>query len=220
MDALELEKLRTDIEALRRSVRKANPFLRAVVVLRGYATLSIPIGILLVAYFLATHFMVAAKGSFGALSEAWKLGSWILIGAMTIAGSVGKWIIIRKRVSEIDSGAKLGSIFRAMYGGNGFHIYVPQALLMVGLPLLAFVSGHPWLSVSSGVLCLGLASNSMAMAVERREYLPTGWYGILSGLVSAFFIEGAPYLWSALVLGGIFLVFGFTTLGWHKGTER
>jgi hypothetical protein len=47
---------------------------------------------------------------------------------------------------------------------------------------------------------------------QRPEYFATGWYAFAASLTSIFFLERAPFLWTAAVWDGLSFVFGLVGL--------
>jgi hypothetical protein len=221
MTTEELEALRRDIADLRRAVRKANPFLRAVVQLRSYAILSIPLGILVLVFCLVSHFLVQSYASLAAVPAAWKTAFWIAVTIMLVGGSALKWIVLSRRAAQIEKGATFVTAVKAMYGGGGWmNLNLPITLCMVVVSVYTSLAGHPWLIMSTVAIFLGLICNSFALALERGEYLVTGWYALLSGLASLFFVEAAPFIWTAIVWAGIFFVYAASGLYYLPREER
>jgi hypothetical protein len=208
MDKLELDKLILDIKELKRSVRKANPFLRDIMALKAYAILSFPLGILLLADCLVTHFLIQRSGSFGAIPVSWKIASIAIFALTIVIGSVSKWIVIARRAAQVRDGANFFSVVKAIYGGHWFSLSSPLVLCMGATSLYFATTGHPWLIASFTAVFLGPFCNMVGKLLDREEYLYTGWYLILSGLASIFFMESAPFIWLAIVWAGTFLVFG------------
>jgi hypothetical protein len=212
MDKLELDKLIQDIKEIKNSVRKANPFLRDIMALRAYAIMSIPLGILLLADCILTHFLVRAHGSFAAIPRAWKIVTIAVFALIFLIGSVAKWIIVNRRAAEVRSGANFFTVVEAMYGGFWFNLTVPLMLCGAVSSVYAVLSGHPWLIVSLVAIFIGPLFNVMAKLLARDDYLYTGWYLTITGLASLFFVEAAPFAWLAIVWSGTFLVFAAAEL--------
>lgn len=206
----ELEALQSDIGELRKAVRKANPFLRSVVEIRSYALLALPLGFLILAYCLFSHFLILEFGSAENLPPWWSTLSWSALAFFLVACAVAKWLIISRRAAQIEEGATFLTAIKAMYGGGWVNLNLPLALcILVMIPFLIWI-GHSWYLVPALAIFLGLSASSVAQTVEAREYLATGWYALVTGLLSLFFIEASPFLWTAVVWAGVFLVFGFT----------
>ncbi len=208
MDKLELDKLLRDIQELKRSVRKANPFLREIMELRAYWVMSIPLGILLLADCLLMHFLVRANGSFGAIPSGWKIAGSALFIAILAIGSVWKWIVINRRAGQVKDGATILTVIKAIYGGDWFGFSAPLIVSLAVTSAFFLRSGRPWLVFSIVAVFIGIFSNFIGKLLERREYLFMGWYMTLAGLASLFFIESTPFVWLAIVWAGSFLVFG------------
>jgi hypothetical protein len=220
MDNLELEKLLVDIQELKRSVRKANPFLREIMAIRAYSKMSLPLGILLLAICLVAHFLVKANGSFEAIPIGWKMLTLAVFALVLVIGSVTKWIIINRRAAQVKDGANYFTVIEAIYGSNLFGISVPFILCAAATSLYFARSGHPWLIVSFIAVFFGPFCNMISMLIDRREYMFTGWYLIATGLASLFFIEATPFIWLAIVWAGTFLVFGAAGLAAGRSERR
>jgi hypothetical protein len=216
MDTNELDKLLQDIKELKHSVRKANPFLREIMGLKAYSILSIPLGIILLADCLITHFLIRSSGSFESIPRTWKIVTLTLFALILVIGFAAKWIVIDRRAAQLKDGANFFTVIEAMYGGQWFSLSVPLMLCMFVSSIFAVLSGHPWLIASFTAIFLGPFSNIVAELFDRSEYLWMGWYLTLSGLASLFFMESAPYIWLAIVWAGTFLVFGLAGLAASK----
>lgn len=212
MDQAQLESMSRDIEELRKAVRKANPFLRSVVEIRSYSIISIPFGLLIVAYCLLSHFLILEYGSVQNLPAWWSTLSWSGLALFAVGGAFAKWMIINRRAAQAEEGANFWTALRAIYGGGWVNLNLLIAICMLVLVAFLIWAGRPWYLVPSMAICLSFACSSIAMTVEAREYLATGWYALGTGLLSLFFVEASPFIWTAVVWAGVFLVFGVTGL--------
>jgi hypothetical protein len=216
MDKSELESLLADVEELKRAVRRNNPFLREVVSSRLFSAMSLPLGLLLVAFCAGTQLLVARHGSFGALPTEWKIASGLFFGLYFAVAGVLKWIHLNRKARSVDEGANFLTILNAVYGGSWLHLNVPAIVCMLFSVGTAILSGHPWYAVTGAAIFIVFPFNSLGLMVQRAEYLAMGWYFLASGLTSLFFIETMPFAWSGIVWGGGFLVFGIVGLATQK----
>lgn len=212
MDKAEIERLLGDIENLRKAIRKNDPLLREVADSRLYALLTLPFGLFILVFFLGTHFLLGGGGSFAALPAAWRIAFWAFLACFFVAGGVAKVVIIGRRARALDAEAGFGSVVKAAYGGALLHVNVPALVAMAVVSAYAACSGHPWLILPATAVFFALVCNVLGALVGQKEYFLTGWYALVSGLASLFFVEEAPFLWVAVVYGGIFLVFGAGSL--------
>jgi hypothetical protein len=212
MDQSELKTLLADLEELKRAVRRNNPFLREVVASRFFAALSIPFGLFVVAFCTGTQILIARRGSFSAVPAEWKIAAWILLGIFIIVGWVLKWRFLDRQARKVKEGANLWTVIRAVYGGSWLHLNLPAILCMLLVPVLAILAGHPWYIVPGIAVFFAFPCNGLGLIVQRPEYLVGGWYALISGLSSLFFMESAPFIWSEAIWGGFFLVFGLVGL--------
>jgi hypothetical protein len=113
---------------------------------------------------------------------------------------------------EVDNRGTFMTVARAMYGGLGFNLYIPAFLCMAVASSFAATLGHPWYIVPSIAVFYAFAANGVGLFVQRPEYFATGWYAFAASLTAIFFLERAPFLWTALVWGGLSFVFGLVGL--------
>lgn len=123
----ELDGLKRDIVQLKRAVRKADPFLRSIIVLRAYAVMSIPLGILCLVFCLGSHFLIRSYGSFQAIPSAWKTPFGAALALIVIGSSILKWIVVNRRAAEIEKGANFMTALKAMYGSSWVNINLPAS---------------------------------------------------------------------------------------------
>lgn len=216
MDKSELESLLADVEELKRAVRRNNPFLREVVSSRFFAIISLPLGLSLIAFCAITQALVLRRGSFSALSPAWKIASGLFFGIYFLIGGVLKWVYLNRKARSVEEGANYLTVLRAVYGGSWLHLNVPAILCMLFSIVTAILSGHPWYAVPCVAVFVAFPFNSLGLMAQRPEYLAMGWYSLASGLTSLFFIEAMPFAWSGIVWGGGFLVFGIVGLATQR----
>jgi hypothetical protein len=219
MDSQELENLHRDIEELKRSIRKANPFLRSIMEFRSYAILSIPFGIAILAYFIALHFISMGAGSYPVLPEALRNYAWIGLAAILFLGLVAKLVIVNRKASEIAEGATFITATKAIYG-SWFQASIPLLVAMAVVSIFVVSIDRSWYVVPVLAVGFGIFCCNFGVATERKELFAIGWYMIASGLASLFFIESAPFLWSAVVWAGAFLSYGVAGLVFIKPEKR
>jgi hypothetical protein len=208
MNQSELESLLADVEELKKAVRRNNPFLRQVVAGRFFAVLSIPFGLFVVAFCTGTQILVTRLGSFSAVPAAWKIAAGIFLALFFAVGSSLKWSFLARQARKVEEGANFWTVIRSIYGGTWLHLNLPAILCALLVPVLAILAGHPWYIVPGVAIFLVFPCNSMGLAVQRPEYLAAGWYMLISGLVSLFFMESMPFIWAEVIWGGYLLVFG------------
>jgi hypothetical protein len=208
MNQSELESLLADVEELKKAVRRNNPFLRQVVAGRFFAVLSIPFGLFVVAFCTGTQILVTRLGSFSAVPAAWKITAGIFLAFFFAIGWSLKWSFLARQARKVEEGANFWTVIRSIYGGTWLHLNLPALLCMVLVPVLAVLAGHPWYIVPGIAIFMAIPCNSLGLVVDRPEYLAAGWYALLSGLLSLFFMEGAPFVWAEVIWGGYLLVFG------------
>jgi hypothetical protein len=208
----ELDELASSIDELKHAIRKNDPFIREVASTTLLAYLSLALGLAFAFFFLETHFLIREAGSFAALSPGWRLSFWVFLVAFLGIGGGAKLVILKTQAKAVDKEAGLASVMSAIYGGDLLHVHLPPLIAMVAAAVFLFWIGHPWYAISSTAILIAIESNTFGAAAQRGEFTWTGWYSLAAGIVSLFFIEGAPFLWTAIASGGSLLVYAAASL--------
>ena len=97
-----------------------------------------------------------------------------------------------------------------------------MALAIVATWAQPSVVHHGWivLAIIAGVLVGVPLALVPLTAVPQRTALSHAFGGLAAGLVSLFFIESAPFIWTAIVWGGIFFVFATSGLMYIPSEEK
>jgi hypothetical protein len=207
MTEAEFEEMLNDIESIRRAVRRNNPVLRQVLASRGYAAFSLVYGLAIAAVCIPTQLFLDRSGSLAAVPAAWRTLCWIALVLLVPAAGIVKWRIFSRRIEGTD-GSNYLALIKAFYGGAWFHINVPIVFAAAGGSAFAIYAGQAWYALPICSVCFALLFNSIGTVLQRNDYLVAGWFAFVSGLVSLFFVASAPFLWIAIVFGGLCVVFG------------
>ena len=197
-----IEELERSLTELRSAVKASNPLLRAVASSHLFPALSLFLGAASVVYCLwarAEAMDPAGKGP--------GLWSWIFLAVVIAAGVFGK-VYFTSRLASQHGGRGFYSLMTAIYGGKTASLVAGSAAAMIaGVAFLIHI-GHPWYIVPLMAIYAGLASHAMDLLIDLAEYRVLGWFSLLAGIVSLFFVETDPFLWTAIVLAAVFIVFG------------
>ncbi len=182
--------------------------------------MSLPYGVIILAYCLGLHFMALSGGSTTTIPGEWETASWIGLAAIVVIGLIGKLVIVNKKVVELDESANLITATKALYEGNWSQIIALALVFMIVASIFTAAIDHAW--YIEPILAIGFAfiCGNYGAWLERREILVMGWYMLLAGLASLFFIESAPFLWSAILWAGAFLSYGVWGLIFIKPERR
>ena len=223
MTDTELDELSKSVESLRRAIRKNNPFLRSVASSKLYAALCFPFGIIVIGFCVIAHDASIRYGSFDAAPAFLRTTAWILLAVFLIAGAWVKVIFTNRAAKCIDSKSGFMSVVKAMFGGKVSGLVIASLISIAGTVAFAVAVGKPWYIVPVGSILLSFAYLGLDLVIDLAEYRISGWYSLVAGFVSLFFIETAPFPWTAAVYGGMLLVFGIAGLvrpGVAKPKER
>ncbi|MGB4573222.1 MAG: hypothetical protein WBH97_10455 [Rectinemataceae bacterium] len=207
------------VVGLRKALRRNNPILRQVAATRIYAALSLPYGLITVGLCLIANAVVKEYGSLSAAPRAVIALLWICPAVLLAAGAVVKVTLTTNAAKRIDGGAGFWTVLRLMFGGKAVLLILASVLSMATGVAFCFSIGHPWYIVSLLSVFASFAAFGLDVLVDLAEYRVLGVYSLAAGLSSFFFMEKAPWFWSASIIGGMFIVFGVAGL-FRTGASR
>jgi hypothetical protein len=208
MTETEFQEMLRDIEGIRKAVRRNNPVLRQILASRAFAIFTLAYGVLVFAFCLPLQFYLGKTGSLDAIPPAFKTLSFIALVLLLPAGGIIKWTLFRIRLAKADAGSNYMALLKTFYGGAWFHLNVPLMIAAITGVAFAISLGQAWYSVPICAVCFSLLFTNLGSALQMKEYIVSGWYFFVAGLVSLFFVTSAPFLWVAIVFGGFCIVFG------------
>jgi len=201
-----IEELARTLGELRSAVKASNPLLRTVASSRLYPILSLILGTASVIFCLAAR-AVEQNPSGGGLG-VW---AWIFLAFVFVAGAAGKVIITAKLAAQ-HGGRSFYSLLTAIYGGKTATLIASSAVAMIAGTIFLISIAHPWYIVPMMAIYTALASHAFDLLIDLSEYRVLGWVAMAAGIVSLFFIETDPLLWTAIVTTAVFVVFGIAGL--------
>jgi hypothetical protein len=206
MDDREIEEALRTLAELKSAVRRNQPMLRELASPRGFAPLALGFGILVIAFCLTAHFLIAAYGSFESVPAEWRAALWGALGAMAAFGFVAKIVVVVRRSRKIDASMRALDLIGGWFASI-LHIVLPMAIVWASSIALFTLIGHPWYIASAFAIVFGFVINALAKEVGFSPYYFLGYWSLATGCASAFAIEAAPFLWVAAMYGGMFVAF-------------
>lgn len=201
-----LEELSATLAELRKAVRTRDPLLREVASSSLYPALALAMGLLLFFVCIAMHKIAADTRT---PNQAALL--WVLVGAILVAGGTVKLVLSRRLATSYDPQG-FSRLMSVVYGGKvASSLLIVVIVLCVGIAFL-IKSGIPAYIVPLVAIIVAIAAQGLDQLIDLPEYRIMSWSSLALGSVSLFFVESSPWLWSAIVFGGIFMIFGASGL--------
>lgn len=207
MTEQELKDLASTIGDLKKAVRKNDPLLRAMMSSQGWIPFTLVAGLGIALFCLPAQILVAAYGGFSAIPEVYRTCLWAFLALIVVLASAGKMALLSRKAARVEEEAGLGDILKVFFAGANFHIGVPYVLILAAGSAFAIHVGHPWYIAPVIAIPTCFWSNFMAGLVDSPIFKAAGWWCLLTGLASLFFIEAAPFIWLFVIFGGLCLVF-------------
>jgi hypothetical protein len=203
----ELRNLAATVEDLKKAVSKNSPELRAMLRPRGWMPLTLIAGIGVGLFCLPAQVLVVAYGSFGAIPAAFRTALWCVLVLVLVLSGVWKMVLLTRKIADEKIENAFLAVLRSFFAGQSFHIGVPFTLSILVLSAFAVWSGHPWYVVPAVAIPTCFWANFVATLAGSPAFKAAGWWSLVTGLASLFFIEKAPFIWLFVILGGLMLVF-------------
>jgi len=202
----ELEGLKSDLKKVRAAVNRHSPLFREIAANDFLAKISLPYAFLVILFGLGTHILLKGTLNYSLLPPWWLPSLWVFLVLLLIVGSVVKMRFLGKGAAA--RGARVWAVVISVWGNEWFHVNAATALVFLGVSLFAAGAGHAWYILSAASVWFGIYLNAGGAIARRKEYYVSGWFGVVSGLVSLAYVEASPWLWLAITEGGMLLLFG------------
>lgn len=203
----DLTVLAENISLIKKALRRNNPLLRAVAESRLYPILALVYGLIIVLFCLVIRDSIASgQADTSGLGQALP---WIILILLLFMGGVIK-VILTKRLSIKFGQGGFGKIVLTIFGGKTLTIYLSTSIALTAGIVFAIKAGHPWYILPLASFMVSIISFFMDILIDLIEYKIMGWIALCVGIFSLFLVESDPFLWAAIVAGGIFCGFGLS----------
>jgi hypothetical protein len=195
------------VEDLKKAVSKNSPELRAMLRPRGWMPLTLIAGIGIALFCLPAQVLVVAYGGFDAIPAAYRTALWAVLALVLVLAGVWKMALLTRKMAEENIERAFAAVFRSFFAGQSFHIGVPFTISILVLSGFAVWTGHPWYVVPAIAVPTCFWANYVATMAGSPAFKAAGWWSLITGLISLFVIESAPFIWLFVILGGLMFVF-------------
>lgn len=218
-DSPDLETLLQDIRAMKSALHRHDRLIRQILLPKYFGLMSAYFGAALFLIFGCFQTFINMYGSYAAIPASVRYVLWALLIFAMISSSIIKLMSLSRASKEL---AGPESIFALM--GEFFilplrHVYIGSAIGSLIVSVYLATAGLLWLIIPVVVLMIGIIWNQLGEFIKSRSYLIVGYWLIVSGGLSFFFVQAYPYAVLALSPGLGFLIFGILGL-WEGYQDR
>jgi hypothetical protein len=96
----------------------------------------------------------------------------------------------------------------AIFGGRTSSLVAGSAVAIAGGIVFLVWVHRAWYIVPITAIYTGIASHALDLLIDLPEYRVLGWSSLFAGVLSLFFIQADPLLWTAIATALVFVVFG------------
>ena len=207
-----LDKLMDDIKTIKSTLDESGSLLRRLFLPAPLRLVGIIGGLSVIFFCLAFYFLNARYGSHAGIPVGIKYTLYCLLFADWILMAVLKNKKIIRSMKVVDPSYSLFDVFKYLHSGRMLHMYLPVVIIIFTLSGLAVYNNNlehiiPILSIGVGIMY-----NYMGLILRIKEYLISGYWMILTGLLAAVFTSVSPLIDCSVSFGIGLLLFGLVRI--------
>jgi hypothetical protein len=210
MTEREVEELANAIERLKRARTVGSAAEGGIGPGFGWLSLSLWAAAALTVFCLPAQILLAAYGGFRWIPPEYKALLWTGLALIVVGGGVLEVLrlILNGGHERPESPlAPLRGVIKVIFGGTCRHLAIPGLVAALTLAGFYCVIGHPWYAVSFTAVVLAFWLDYLGVILSRRDLIGMGWWCLVTGLASLFFVESAPLIWVFIIYGGLLYIF-------------
>ncbi len=214
----QIDRLITDIEAIKAAVKKQNPMMREVLAPQYFRVMALYLSACIFLICGVLQYLLSVYGSYSALPQAVQIISIAFIVFALLSAAVIKLAVIRTRTHEIDGREGLRRFLSAFYTSSIMHVYASVFLaVLAGSVFLGLRDREvfilPLAAIAAGIMIINFTS-----IVAVSEYYVFGYWLLVSGIASLFLVERFLLPCIMFSFGGSLVA--FTAAGWFASRRR
>jgi len=216
-DSPDLETLLQDIQAMKSALHRHDRLIRQILLPKYFGLMSAYFGAALLLIFGSFQVLISMYGSYAAIPPMARYVLWALLIFAMISSSIIKLMSFSRASKELSGPNNIFALMREFFILPLRHVYIGSAIGSILVSVYLAMAGLALLIIPVVVLIIGIIWNQLGEFIKSRSYLIVGYWLILSGGLSFFFVQAYPYAVLALSPGLGFLMFG--SLGLWEGHQ-
>ncbi|MFQ3548045.1 MAG: hypothetical protein SNJ56_06875 [Termitinemataceae bacterium] len=213
----DLERLLQDVQAIKAMLHKHDSLIRKILLPKYFGIMSSYLGASIVLIFGAFESMRYIYGSYTLIPLTVKVLLWIFFSFAMISSSIIKLVSLTRASRELSGPGNWFSLMREFFILPLRHVYIASGISACTVSIFLVLRGLALLIIPIIVLLIGIIWNQIGEFIRSRSYLMVGYWLIVSGGLSLFFVESYPFAVLAISPGLGFLLFGLLGVweGWQ-----
>jgi hypothetical protein len=197
----QIEALAADLRFIKGSVAKHDSLLRAIILPRQFAAMSLAAGVALIAFSAGFQVLAWRYGGYAAIPPLWRSIVWAAMVLFLAVTGVAKRVLVLAAVKDLDAPRTTWGLMRDFVTGPLRHLIAPVFLGIVGGGLYLWLSGGAVYVFPLAMIGYGVIGCQIGGQTGVREYVGIGYWMVASSLACLPFCAAAPFLAPGITLG-------------------
>ncbi len=197
----QIDKLLEDVASIKSVLAENRPILKQLLLPVHFRVISLVGGISIIALSLFYYFLLDNYGSYYEIPNSLRIVAIVLVIAAYVLVFLLKRFLWVKSLKKLGSDYTFGMIVKKIYSYQLLHLWVPMQLIMVFLVVYSCLNGLERYIVSIAAIGMGIIYNSLGGMTRIWQYIATGYWLMLTGLLPFFLPTVSALLFLAVSLG-------------------
>ncbi len=207
----QVEKLLGDIATIKSVIKENQPIVRQLLLPIHFRVISYISGIGIIVICLAYYFLINQYGAYSLIPEGIRTFLLVVIGALVLTVWILKGVLWVKSVHTVNKELSFGQMIKYLFSDQLLHTWIPTSVLMVFFVAFFYYKGNPHYIIPIVAFGVGFIYNLIGGMTQAWQYLLTGYWLIITGVLSLVFCNMSSLIWLSLSLGLGMLIFGMVS---------
>lgn len=203
----QLQKLLDDIASIKSVISENHQIIKQLLLPIHFRVISFLAAIFIIGLSAAYYYFLLIHGSYYQIPKDIRIFLLIVIGISYLTVVSLKRILWIKSVHKINKEITFGQLVKNIYSYQLFHVWIPIFALMIYLIVHLCLVDAEYYIVGVASIGMGIIYNSIGGFTRIWQYLVTGYWLIVTGLLSLLFDDISPFVWLAVSPGLGFFIF-------------
>ncbi len=208
----QIDKLLKDVASIKSALAENKPVLKQLLLPIHFRIISLIGGLAIIGLSILYYYLLEKYGSYYDIPGSLRTMSLLLVITAYILVVVLKRFLWVKSIKKMDSDYTFGKIIKQIYSYQLFHVWIPIQLIMAFFIGYAIYFDYERYIVSVAGIGIGIIYNSIGGITKIWQYLATGYWLIVTGMLP-FILPGAPALLLLALSMGVALILFFLISG-------
>lgn len=205
----QVDKLLDDIAAIKSVIRENQPLIKQLLLPVHFRIISFISGFGISGIAMTYYFLLKQYGTYPAIPENLRTGLLIVIAVLLLTVWILKGVLWVKSVHSVNRELTFGQMMKNLYSDQILHTWIPITLLIAFFCFYFIRTDTPEHIVPLLAFGVGIVYNIIGGMTRIRIYLFTGYWMIITGILTVLFTQLSVLIWLTVSMGLGLILFGF-----------